>query len=88
MLDIGWVEILFIMGLALLIFGPKELPVVLRTIGSFIGRLRNMLFAFEQQVKHQMHDVTDTLNVNEGSSIQNAEKKNESAKTKKRKAKK
>ena len=40
MFDIGWPEILVVAVLTLLVVGPKDLPVVLRTVGKYVGKLR------------------------------------------------
>lgn len=42
MFDIGWSELALIAVLALIIIGPKDLPVVLRTLGRWVRRLRLM----------------------------------------------
>ncbi|CCG06752.1 Sec-independent protein translocase protein TatB [Pararhodospirillum photometricum] len=42
MFDIGWSELALIAVLALIIIGPKDLPVVLRTLGRWVRRLRHM----------------------------------------------
>ena len=35
--QIGWLEILIIVVIAILVIGPKDFPVVLKKIGNFIG---------------------------------------------------
>jgi sec-independent protein translocase protein TatB len=49
MLDIGWSEYLFIAILALVLLGPKELPVVLRTIGRFVAKAKEMTNSLQEQ---------------------------------------
>ena len=39
MFDIGWTEILIVMGIALVVVGPKELPKIVRTIGKRLGEI-------------------------------------------------
>ena len=39
--QIGWLEILAVVIVAILVLGPKELPVALRKIGSYIGKIKN-----------------------------------------------
>lgn len=40
MFDIGWPELLVVAVLTLLVVGPKDLPVVLRTVGKYVGQVR------------------------------------------------
>ncbi|MEL6792833.1 MAG: twin-arginine translocase TatA/TatE family subunit, partial [Pseudomonadota bacterium] len=42
MLDIGFMEIVVIGAIALIVVGPKELPVLLRTVGKYAGKARGM----------------------------------------------
>ena len=46
MLDIGaWGEFIIIMILALVIVGPKDLPKVVRTLGSWLGKLQRVTYS-------------------------------------------
>ena len=38
--QIGWFEILIIAVVAILIIGPKDFPVVLKKIGSWVGSVK------------------------------------------------
>ncbi len=49
MLDIGWSEYLFIAVLALVLLGPKELPIVLRTIGRFVAKAKEVSSSLQEQ---------------------------------------
>jgi len=46
MLDIGWTELLVIGVVALIVVGPKDLPVMFHNIGKFTGRMRTMAREF------------------------------------------
>ena len=40
--QIGWFEILIIVVLAILIIGPKDFPIVLKKIGSWVGSFQKL----------------------------------------------
>jgi sec-independent protein translocase protein TatB len=44
--DIGGTELLVIAAVALIVVGPKDLPVLLRKLGQFVGRMRGMASEF------------------------------------------
>jgi sec-independent protein translocase protein TatB len=44
--EVGGVEVLAIAALALIIIGPKDLPVMLRKLGKFVGKMRAMANEF------------------------------------------
>jgi sec-independent protein translocase protein TatB len=46
MLDLGWSELLVIGVVALIVVGPKDLPVLFRNVGRFVGRMRGMAREF------------------------------------------
>jgi sec-independent protein translocase protein TatB len=50
MFDIAWTEYLLIAVVALILLGPKELPVVLRTIGRWVAKARQLTANFERQM--------------------------------------
>lgn len=47
MFDIGWTELVMIGVVALIVIGPKDLPVMFQTLGRFTGRLRSMAREFQ-----------------------------------------
>lgn len=49
MLDIGWSELLVIGVVALIVVGPKDLPVLLRTIGKYVGMIKRQAGEFRAQ---------------------------------------
>ncbi len=44
--DIGGAELLVIAAVALIVVGPKDLPVLLRKLGQFVGKIRGMANEF------------------------------------------
>jgi sec-independent protein translocase protein TatB len=59
MLDfgIGWTELLVIGVVALLVVPPKDLPVLLRTLGRYVGQMRRMATDFRSQFDQAMRDA-------------------------------
>ena len=48
--QIGWFEILIIVILAILIIGPKDFPLVLKKIGSWVGAFKNYFIAAQNTI--------------------------------------
>lgn len=46
MLDVGWTELLLIGVVALIVIGPKDLPVMFHTLGRIMARARGMAREF------------------------------------------
>lgn len=61
MFDLGWTEMLVIGIVALIVIGPKDLPVMFRTLGKFMGKAKGMAREFSRA----MNDAADTAGVNE-----------------------
>ena len=56
MLDFGFPELLMIMAVAVLVIGPKEIPVVMRTLGRIVRRLQYVRYAFSKQFDEFMEE--------------------------------
>ena len=59
MFDLGLTELLLIGIVALIIVGPKDLPVLFRRVGEFVGRMKGMAREFTSA----MHDAADEAGV-------------------------
>ena len=46
--QIGWLEILTVVIIAILVLGPKEFPIALKKIGSFFGKIKNTISSFQR----------------------------------------
>ena len=55
--QIGWLEILSVVIIAILVLGPKEFPIALKKIGSYIGKFKNTLSNFQKEVSLVTKDV-------------------------------
>ena len=56
MLDIGWSELLVIGVVALIVVGPKDLPVMFKTLGRFTARARGMAREFQRAMDQAAND--------------------------------
>jgi Tat protein translocase TatB subunit len=54
---IGLGELIFLAILALIVFGPKRIPELARTVGSLIRQLREATSGIEQEVQQWMRDI-------------------------------
>ncbi len=50
MLSFGWPEMLIVAAVALIVVGPRDLPVLLRNIGRFLGKIRRMGNDFKAEI--------------------------------------
>ena len=55
--QIGWLEILIVVVVAILIIGPKDFPIVLKKIGSWIGSFKN----YFSEVQKGITDIEDKI---------------------------
>ena len=55
--QIGWLEILAIVIIAILVLGPKEFPIALKKIGSYIGKIKNTFSNFQREISSATQEV-------------------------------
>ncbi len=51
MFEVGFSELLLIMGIALIVLGPEKLPGLVSRIGRWMGRARAMARQFREQLE-------------------------------------
>ena len=61
--QIGWLEILSVIIIAILVLGPKEFPIALKKIGLYIGKLKNTINNFQREVSSATKDIDLNENV-------------------------
>ena len=49
---IGWFEILIVVGIAIIVFGPKDFPVMLKKVGSWIGTAKRYVNNIQNEVSN------------------------------------
>ena len=57
MFDLGWTELLLIGIVALIVVGPKELPLLFRKAGQFVGKIRGMAREFSRAMNNAADDA-------------------------------
>jgi sec-independent protein translocase protein TatB len=61
--QIGWLEILAIVIIAILVLGPKEFPIALKKIGSYFGKLKNTLSSFQREISSVTEEIDLEKNI-------------------------
>ena len=61
---IGWFEILIIVVVAIIILGPKDFPLMLTKVGSWIGSVKRYVNNVQNEVSSITEDAIDK-NLNE-----------------------
>ena len=60
---IGWFEILLIVAIAIIVVGPKDFPIMLKKVGSWIGSVKRYISDIQNEVTNfedETNDVIDT----------------------------
>ena len=55
--QIGWFEILIVVVVAILIIGPKDFPIMLKKIGSWVGSFKN----YFSEMQKDLTDMEDSI---------------------------
>ena len=53
--QIGWFELLIIIIVAILVIGPKDFPIVLKKVGSWVGCIKR----YFSDVQKDMSEITN-----------------------------
>ena len=53
--QIGWFEILIIVSIAIIVVGPKDFPIMLKKVGSWIGSAKR----YVSDIQNQVTDISD-----------------------------
>ena len=73
---IGWFEILIIVAVAIIVVGPKDFPLMLKKVGSWIGSVKRYVSNVQREVSTITEDTIDKKS-NENVSVNNKEDKDE-----------
>ena len=73
--QIGWFEILIIVVLSILIIGPKDFPIVLKKIGSWMGYIKRYFSEIQKDMTDMENVVEDEISLEKDYSNQTNDKK-------------
>ena len=59
--QIGWFEILIVVVLAILIIGPKDFPIMLKKIGSWVGSFKNYFNEVQKDITEMEDSVEEDI---------------------------
>ena len=79
--QIGWFEILIIVAISIIVIGPKDFPIMLKKIGSWIGTIKRYVNKFQEQVSVLDNENFDQ-NIDETNKNQTVKKNNNDQGTK------
>ena len=62
--QIGWLEILIIVSIAIIVVGPKDFPIMLKKMGTWIGSIKR----YVSNIQNEFSSIEDeTKNIYENS---------------------
>tara|TARA_B100000035_G_C20824943_1_gene476037 strand:+ start:309 stop:548 length:240 start_codon:yes stop_codon:yes gene_type:complete len=70
---IGWFEILIVIAIAIVVLGPKDFPVMLKKVGSWIGTTKRYINNFQNEVSNI--DIEKSITENKDNKKNNESKK-------------
>ena len=73
---IGWFEILIIIAVAIIVVGPKDFPLMLKKVGSWIGSIKRYVNNVQREVSSITEDTIEK-NMNEDSGVNTKKDKDE-----------
>ena len=73
---IGWFEILIKVIVAIIIVGPKDFPLMLKKVGSWIGSIKRYVSNVQREVSSITEDTIEK-NMNEDSEVNTKKDKDE-----------
>ena len=59
MSQIGWLEILIIVSISIIVIGPKDFPIILKKVGSWIGSAKKYITNFQNDLSNLDENILD-----------------------------
>ena len=71
--QIGWLEILIVVSIAIIVVGPKDFPIMLKKVGGWIGSIKRYISNVQTEVSSIEEDAK---NIYDNSDEKNKTKNN------------
>ena len=71
--QIGWLEILIIVSIAIIVVGPKDFPIMLKKMGSWIGSVKRYISNIQNEVSSIGNETQDIFDETKNKSSDNAD---------------
>ena len=49
---IGWFEILIVVAVSIIVLGPKDFPIMLKKVGSWIGSFKRQINSIQDEISN------------------------------------
>ena len=72
--QIGWLEILAVVIIAILVLGPKEFPIALKKIGSYIGKLKNTFSSIQREISSATNEIDSDKDIAKDQNLKKKDK--------------
>ena len=63
--QIGWLEILIIVSIAIIVVGPKDFPIMLKKVGSWIGSAKRYISNVQSEVSSMEDEAKNIYDKND-----------------------
>ena len=63
--QIGWLEILIIVSIAIIVVGPKDFPIMLKKVGSWIGSAKRYISNVQSEVSSMEDEAKNIYEKND-----------------------
>ena len=74
---IGWFEILIVVGIAIVVLGPKDFPIMLKKVGSLIGAAKR----YVGNIQNEVSNLENENDFNENIEVKKKDSENENGKS-------
>tara|TARA_Y100000817_G_C16806558_1_gene522236 strand:+ start:234 stop:476 length:243 start_codon:yes stop_codon:yes gene_type:complete len=70
--QIGWLEILIIVSIAIIVVGPKDFPIMIKKVGSWIGSAKRYVSNLQNEVSSIGEETKKTYKENNNKTEENS----------------